>query len=435
MNLKVEKNEKSKKLNVHYDYTLIVLVGLLVCFGLVMVASSSAYTAVKYDYGATFFLERQGLMAAVGAVIMLFVSKFDYNNYIKAYSIRWSWIIEAAVFLGGSYLLFNKLGENLTQYAVWQMVILIVMGGISVLYTKLETNPKVIHVKFIVLLFYVCVLLQGLVMVIGASTNGSTRWLNLPIIGRFQPSELSKLCIVIFVAFIVNAKPTSLNSFRGFLKRLIGVIVLVALVVGENLSTALIMIGIAFIVCFVASRKWAYYFVSLIILVVAAIVGIFTVGYRADRITQWLDVENEGYQILQGLYAICSGGWFGKGLGNSVQKLGYIPEVHTDMIFSIICEELGILGVIILLTVYIMLLWRIFKIAINAPNLFGSLVCVGSFAHIALQLILNIAVVTNTLPSTGVTLPFISYGGTSLIVLLIEMGVVINVSSQIEYDE
>ncbi|MBQ8281510.1 MAG: cell division protein FtsW [Lachnospiraceae bacterium] len=372
-NLKVVKNKTS---NQHYDYTMLVLVGLLVCFGLIMVCSASAYTAVKYGLESTYYLKRQGLMAAVGIIAMIGLSKFDYHLYTT---------------------------------------------------DKFKVRP-------ILILYFVCVILQIAVFIVGSSTNGSTRWLQLPIIGRFQPSELSKFCIIIMVAFLINLRPRQLDSFVGFVFRMLYVFILAALVLVENLSTAIIMIGIAFIVCFVASRKWAYFFISFIVLAAGALIAIFSVGYRADRITQWLDVENEGYQILQGLYAICSGGWFGKGLGNSVQKLGYIPEVHTDMIFSVICEELGILGVIILLTVYVLLLWRIFKIIVNAPDLFGSLLCTGVFAHIALQVILNVAVVTNTVPSTGVTLPFISYGGTSLIVMLAEMGIVINVSSKIEYD-
>ncbi|MGN0165128.1 MAG: FtsW/RodA/SpoVE family cell cycle protein [Lachnospiraceae bacterium] len=371
--LKVVKN---KNINNHYDYTLLVLVGLLLCFGLIMVCSASAYTAVKYGVEATYYLKRQALMAALGLVLMFILSKLDYHWFIT---------------------------------------------------TKFKIRP-------VVVLYWVCVVLQIAVFIVGSSSNGSTRWIQLPIIGRFQPSEVSKFCIIIMVAFLIQLRPRILDSFAGFVFRMLYVLVLAGLVLVENLSTAIIMIGISFIVFFVASRKWGYFFISFFVFLGCAILAVFSVGYRADRITQWLDVENEGYQILQGLYAICSGGWFGKGLGNSVQKMGYIPEVHTDMIFSVICEELGILGVIILLTVYLLLLWRIFKIIVNAPDLFGSLLCTGVFAHIALQVILNIAVVTNTVPSTGVTLPFISYGGTSLIVILMEMGIVLNVSGKIEYD-
>ncbi len=159
--------------------------------------------------------------------------------------------------------------------------------------------------------------------------------------------------------------------------------------------------------------------------------------YRLERIKIWQDIENhpKGYQILQGLYAIASGGLFGKGLGQGVQKLGYIPEAHNDMIFSTICEELGLVGAFAVLFLFILLLWRIFIIAINAPDLFGSLIATGVMAHIAVQVLINVAVVTNTIPSTGIPLPFISYGGSSLLVLMMEMGIVLSVSDRIEGEQ
>jgi len=135
------------------------------------------------------------------------------------------------------------------------------------------------------------------------------------------------------------------------------------------------------------------------------------------------------------LYAIASGGFLGKGLGNSVQKLGFIPESHNDMIFSVICEEMGLLGAISVLVLFLFLLWRLFVIAVNAPDLYGSLIAVGVMTHIAVQVLINVAVVTNTIPSTGIPLPFISYGGSSLVALLFEMGIALGVSNQIEYRE
>ena len=151
------------------------------------------------------------------------------------------------------------------------------------------------------------------------------------------------------------------------------------------------------------------------------------------RIDAWINVEthDKGYQILQGLYAIASGGIFGKGLGESMQKLGFIPESHNDMIFSVICEELGLFGAVALILLFILLLWRIFIIAINAPDLFGGLIATGALAHIAAQVLLNIAVVTSTIPSTGIPLPFISYGGSSIMVILVEIGIVLSISNQI----
>ena len=187
-------------------------------------------------------------------------------------------------------------------------------------------------------------------------------------------------------------------------------------------------------ICFVATRNKKYYIVIALALVAAAILFIVLFPYRLERINIWRDIENhpKGYQILQGLYAIASGGLFGKGLGQGVQKLGYIPEAHNDMIFSTICEELGLVGAFAVLFLFVLLLWRIFIIAINAPDLFGSLIATGVMAHIAVQVLINVAVVTNTIPSTGIPLPFISYGGSSLLVLMMEMGIVLSVSDRIE---
>ena len=364
----------------YYDYTLLILILMLVCFGLVMVTSASVYAAVKLGHESSFFLKRQALFAFAGIAVMLLISKIDYKWYKEKFK--------------------GLLNRNLVFW-----------GYIG------------------------CIGLQLLVMFMGKSTNGSTRWLEVPLIGKFQPSEISKIIIILVVAALISSRVRRLDNVSGFVVIMAPVVGLAGLVVGENLSTAIIMIGIAFIMCFVASRKWVYFIVSFIGFGCAAAFAVFNVGYRADRIEQWLHVETEGYQILQGLYAICSGGWFGKGLGNSVQKMGYIPEVQTDMIFTVICEELGIFGVAILLLVYILLLYRLFKIIVNSRELFGSLICTGVFAHLALQIIMNIAVVTNTIPSTGVVLPFISYGGTSLIILLAEMGIVLSVSNRIEYQE
>ena len=202
----------------------------------------------------------------------------------------------------------------------------------------------------------------------------------------------------------------------------------------RELSTGLI-IGIIFVaICFVASKKKAYFIISGLVMGALASLMIFFVDFRSDRWAAWRNVETheKGYQILQGLYAIASGGIFGKGLGESMQKLGFIPESHNDMIFSVICEELGLFGAISLILLFILLIWRIFVIAINAPDLFGGLIATGVLVHIASQVLINIAVVTSTIPSTGIPLPFISYGGSSLMVILFEMGIVLSVSNQIK---
>lgn len=366
--------------NTRYDFTLVIYTLILVLFGLIMVCSASSYTAVKYEYSAAYFLLRQGVFALIGFGVMLVFGKLNYNWFT---------------------------------------------AGVKI---------KGFKINLVFILYVICIGLQLAIYAVGESTNGSQRWLTLPVIGRFQPSEFSKICLILMVAYFISIAPKRLESIWGFIGILIWIGPLAFLVMKENLSTGLIICGITFIMVWIASSKIWYFILGVFGLGGIGYLYITTVGYRADRIEQWLDVEHKGYQILQGLYAICSGGIFGKGLGNSVQKLGYIPEVHTDMIFSVICEELGILGVVVLLTVYILFLSRVFKIMVNAPDLYGSMIVAGVFAHISLQIIMNIAVVTNTMPSTGVTLPFISYGGTSLMCMLAEVGLVLSVSSRIEHE-
>ena len=166
--------------------------------------------------------------------------------------------------------------------------------------------------------------------------------------------------------------------------------------------------------------------------------GVIT-SFRSDRITAWLnpesDAQDKGFQTLQALYAIGSGGVWGKGLGQSMQKLSFIPESQNDMIFSIICEELGLFGAIAIMLMFILLIWRMTVIANNAPDLFGAMLVVGVIGHIAIQAVLNVAVVTNTIPNTGISLPFISYGGSSVIFLLIEIGLVLSVAKRIQLKE
>ena len=200
------------------------------------------------------------------------------------------------------------------------------------------------------------------------------------------------------------------------------------------MSTAVIILGIGVILVFVASPKYSPF-----LLMGAAGTGFMAVflaleSYRLERLAIWRNPEayEKGYQTLQGLYAIGSGGLFGRGLGESVQKLGFVPEAQNDMIFSIICEELGLFGAGFVLLLFLILIWRFFVIASRAPDLFGALIAAGAMAHMMIQVILNIAVVTNTIPNTGITLPFISYGGTSVVFLLLEMGLVLSVSTVIQ---
>ena len=216
------------------------------------------------------------------------------------------------------------------------------------------------------------------------------------------------------------------------------------MVLTDNLSTAIIVAGITGILIFVAHPKIKPFLQLIAAGAVVVVVGLSYLSvnisssenFRLRRIITWLDPENHadegGFQVMQGLYAIGSGGFFGKGLGNSTQKLGVIPEVQNDMILTIVCEELGVFGVIVVLVLFGLLLYRLMFIAKNAPDLYGSLIASGIFAHISLQVILNIAVVTNMMPTTGVTLPFISYGGTSILFLMTEMGIALGISRKIK---
>ena len=362
----------------YYDYSLLFLILFLVCFGLVMIYSTSSYNAQRIYNDPTYFLEKQALLAGAGILIMLFVSKIDYHLLIK--------------------------------------------------------NLPIIKLKPITILYILCAALQIYVLIFGKEINGSKRWISLGSLGTFQPSELTKIAVIVCTAYIVNLAPKKLEKFRGFLKIVLFIAPLLGLIVIENLSTALVTAVIMVAICFVASRRKGYFIAAGVAFIGLGALFISLVGYRAQRIVVWLNVETEplGYQILQGLYAIASGGIFGKGLGESMQKLGFIPESHNDMIFSVICEELGLFGAFALILLFILLIWRIFIIAINSTDLFGGLIATGVLTHIAAQVLINIAVVTNSIPSTGIPLPFISYGGSSVMVLLFEMGIVLSVSNQIK---
>lgn len=371
--------ERKKAKRSYYDYTLLFLTLLLIVFGFVMIYSSSSYIAQLKENDAAHYLKRQMMAAAVGFAAMFFVSVFDYRNYLARL----------------------KVIKNLA-----------------------------------VLAYIISIFLQIIVLIpgIGIYKNGARRWLPVPGFGQFQPSDFAKIAIILFAAYIVQKKPDELNKVVGFVRVIIYILPLLGLIAVENLSTAIVAGAITLGICYVASKK-NWYFILMGILVIGAGAAYLTMGggFRAERVEAWRDVENhpKGFQTLQGLYAIASGGIWGTGLGESMQKLGFIPEAQNDMIFSIICEELGLVGAIAVLMMFVLLLWRIFMIGINSVDLFGGLICTGVFVHIAVQVLINIAVVTNSIPNTGIALPFISYGGTSIVLLMAEIGLALSVSRQI----
>ena len=287
---------------------------------------------------------------------------------------------------------------------------------------------------------------------LGIASHGARRWIGIPNTSfNLQPAEVAKIAIILFLAVLVCKMGRGIRSFKGFCVMMLFPVPLAAevYIITKNMSSALIILGIAVIMVFVASPDYKKFIVMGALVVAAAALVVFLavliylvasgsdiLKFRGNRIRSWLDPESDpsdtGFQTLQGLYAIGSGGIWGKGLGQSMQKLSFLPEAQNDMIFSIICEELGLFGAVAVILMFIMLLWRMMVIANNATDLFGAMLVVGVMGHIAVQAILNIAVVTATIPNTGISLPFISYGGSSVMFLLIEIGLVLSVARRIQ---
>ena len=363
-----KRREKTKRKSDFYDYSLLFIVLFLVAFGLVMVYSTSSYTAELKTGSSAYYLKRQGLFAVMGIVAMIGVSKMDYH-----------W---------------------------WKRVSLLMM--------------------------YAIIALLILVLIVGKASNGSVRWIQLGPV-QFQPSEAAKVVIVLYTAHVATIRAARIGDLKILLKVVAFPMAVVALIAVENLSTGIICAAMVAIIVFVTSPKIKQFFAMGGVLVGFMTIFLLSQSYRTDRIKIWLHPEKyeKGYQTLQALYAIGSGGIFGKGLGQSIQKLGFIPESHNDMIFSVICEELGLFGAACVIGLFIILVWRCVMIAMSAPDLYGALIVVGVTTHIAVQVLINVAVVTNTIPPTGVPLPFVSYGGTAIFGLLIEMGLVLSVARQI----
>ena len=382
-NTRVKKKEHSIA---YFDYTLLAILICLICFGLVMLYSTSSYSAMMKQNGdSLFYFKRQVLFCIVGLIGMWIVSRIDYH-----------WYFERSKFF---YF-------------------------ISIFMMFLVKTP------------------------LGKEVNGAKRWIKLPFEQQLQPAEIAKIAIILFIPALICTMGREIKTLEGIVKVLAwgAFSAAVVFIITENLSTAIIVMGITCIMIFVVHPKTRIFIIIAVGIILIGIVGARVLGmametsgnFRLRRILVWLNPEKYasegGYQIMQALYAIGSGGFFGKGLGNSAQKM-IIPEVQNDMILSIICEELGVFGAIMVLILFGMLLYRLLFIAQNAPDLYGSLVVSGIFAHIALQVILNVMVVINCIPTTGITLPFISYGGTSVLFLMAEMGLALGVSSKIKIAE
>lgn len=367
--------ERAKKIGIFtsgkMDITFICLILTLLAIGLVMLFSASYSYALTY-YGNSYrFISRQLFFAIVGLGAMLFVSKIDYHIYR-----RFAFVI----------------------YGI-AIVLLIAVYGF----------PEVANVH---------------------------RWITIGPI-QFQPSEIGKFAVIVVLSHLIAKNSASMDKLGFVFVLLVLLGAVCALVLFEtHVSATILIFAIGIVLIFVGGLSKKLTAIGLAITGLAGVGGFFVIkyylGYASDRLMAWLDPwsypTNEGYQTIQSLLAIGSGGLLGRGIGQSRQKYLWVPEPHNDFIFSIVCEELGLIGAMVIILIFCALVWRGFTIAMRAKDKFGSLLAVGLTFQVGLQVALNIMVVTNTIPNTGISLPFFSYGGTALVLLLVEMGVVISVS-------
>ncbi len=374
--------KKTKKVsnfaNNQFDFILCITVLLLLSLGIIMVLSASAPSALSTTGNSYTYVKKQLLFAIAGLFVMFFLSKVDYRFYKKYY-----WYI---------------------YFVSWMVLLLVVVPGL------------------------------------GYSVKGATRWIKIGGF-QFQPSELTKIGMIIFFAGYLSDHKSELQEFkRGFLKPLAFLIPPIGIlyVVQNHFSVSLVIAVIVLVMMFMAGSRLKYFLVVGIV-GVSAILGLLGImqmkgseSFRLDRISTyfdpWADAQGTGYQTVQSLYAIGSGGMFGLGLGNSKQKYLYIPEPHNDFIFSILAEELGFFGCILVIALFAIFIWRGILVSMKAKDMFGSLVAIGITTLIAIQAVINIAVVTGTVPTTGMSLPFFSYGGTALLLLLANVGILLNIS-------
>lgn len=347
---------------------------ILVIFGLIMVFSASYYYSISQDGRAYSYLMKHGMWVILGFGLMAFGAMTDYRQY------------------------------NNKKFVYFAL-------GVSILLLIIVITP------------------------IGTTINGATRWITIGPI-TLMPGEIAKLGTILFVAWFLGNEPGKIKSVTGGILPVLGLMAVVAglIIKQPNLSTAITVCGIVVAMMLVAGMKWRYFFgaAGLGAAGILSILLFMKDTYWYTRLTAFTDPFADplgsGYQAVQSLLALGSGGLFGVGLGKSVQKNLYLPEPQNDFILAIIGEELGFIGVLLLMVVYCLFLWRGIHIAINAPDQFGLLLGSGIVLMVAIQVILNIAVVTSSIPATGINLPFISYGGNALLIFMFSAGVLINIS-------
>ena len=353
------------------DLPFLVLVVLLVTIGVIMVFSSSYARAYFKEGNSTYYFARQAIFAVLGIGVMLFVSRINYQ--------------------------------------LWRSVSFLVLGGT---------------------IFFLL-----LVPIFGTEEGGAKRWIWIGFTS-FQPSELAKVAVVMTFATLMSTYREKMKTFRyGVLPFAAILLIICGLVALEkHFSCILILLAIGASMMFLGGTELKWFGIGAAVVVLFAFVYLKTMGYASARVTAWRDPSSDpagdGYQILQSLYAIGSGGLMGLGLGRSRQKYLYLPEEHNDYIFPILCEEMGFVGAMVVLVLFMLLIIRGYWIAMHARDRFGALMAAGLTTHLALQVFLNIGVVTNFLPATGISLPFFSYGGTALLIQLFEVGLILSISRQ-----
>ena len=353
------------------DFTLLITILLLLSLGLIMVLSASSPSALSESGNSYSYFYKQAIFAGAGLFMMWVISNIDYRFYQKYYKLAY-------------FIAFLSL----------------------------------LAVPFI-----------------GTTVNGAKRWIYLTDSLSIQPSEIVKLLMIIFYASLLVKNRDELDKyFKGFVKHLMILAPIIGLLLIEpHFSASMVIIGIVSIMMIVAGCKFWHFLATGSVIGVPGIIGLILIEpYRLERVTTfldpWKDATGSGWQVIQSLYAIGSGGLFGVGLGESKQKYLYIPEPHNDFIFSILGEELGFIGCAIVIILFGIFIWRGVLTAMRSPDMFGSLIAIGITTQNAIQVIINIAVVTSSMPATGMPLPFFSYGGSSLFILLCEMGILLNIS-------
>ncbi|NLM62479.1 MAG: putative lipid II flippase FtsW [Clostridiales bacterium] len=354
------------------DLPFFLLVLLIMCFGLIMMFSASYASAYYTMDNSAYYFIKQGLIALGGTVVMLVISRMNYQ-YLRILSLP---------MLAGS----------------------------------------------IVLLI--------LVPIIGFNAGGATRWIKVGPV-QLQPSEVAKFAVIVSFSSMISVFREKMKTFKyGILPFATVLVVIAALMLLQpHISGAILIVAVGGALMFVGGVHWGWFAGAIAVAVAAGYFVMTNMAHAIARIRIWQDPFSDpqggGYQIIQSLYAVGSGGLFGLGLGKSRQKHLYLPEQHNDFIFAIVCEELGMVGACLVLFLFALLIIRGYWIAIRSRDRFGSLMVTGVITLLAVQTFLNVAVVTNLIPVTGISLPFFSYGGTSLLIQLAEMGVVLSVSRQI----